>query len=137
MTERTLVDAGPLVAFFNARDRDHERCVNVLRGLRHPLLTTWPPLAEASHLLDFARSAQLGLLEMIERGALELALLDADDVAPIRALMAKYADLPMDLADATLVRVAARDRIGRVFTLDRRDFSVYRLPGRRRLTIVP
>jgi len=59
------------------------------------------------------------------------------DVPRMRELMRKYRDLPMDLADAALVRVAERERVSRVFTIDRRDFELYRPRGVRRFTILP
>jgi hypothetical protein len=59
------------------------------------------------------------------------------DVPRIRELMRKYADRPMDLADAALVRVAERENVRRIFTVDRRDFTVYRLHGRIRLIVIP
>jgi predicted nucleic acid-binding protein len=68
---------------------------------------------------------------------LRFLALDASDLPPIRALMKKYADLPMDFADAALVHVAARDGIQTVFTVDRTDFGIYRLPGGRRLRLLP
>lgn len=70
-------------------------------------------------------------------GRIRFLALDAADLPPIRALMKKYADLPMDLADAALVHVAAREALHTVFTLDRTDFGVYRLPGGRRLRLLP
>src|SRR6266852_5177400 len=63
--------------------------------------------------------------------------LDAGDVPRIRELMKKYANRPMDLADAALLRVAEREGIGKIFTVDRRDFSVYRLHGRTRMSLIP
>ena len=132
-----LVDAGPLVALFNRRDRHHARCVEVAKSLRGTLCTTWAPLVEAMHLLAFSATAQFGLLQMLEREALRVLPLGVDDVGPIRQLMGKYADLPMDFADATLVRVAGRDGYSVVFTLDQRDFSVYRRPDGTPLRVVP
>ena len=70
--------------------------------------------------------AQDALWEMIQAGAVEILSLGTDDVARMRDLMRKYRDLPMDLADAALVRVAERERLRRTFTLDRRDFQIYR-----------
>ena len=89
------------------------------------------------YLLEFSVTAQGALLEMIERRALQVLELDADDMPQIRTLMKKYRDLPMDFADATLVHVANRENIREVFTLDRRDFSVFRLKRNQSFTIVP
>ena len=95
------------------------------------------PVTEAMYLLAFSVDAQGALLEIIERGALRVLSIDTDDVPSIRSLMHKYADLPMDFADATLVHVANREGLRDIFTLDRRDFSVYRLKRRRSFTIIP
>lgn len=89
------------------------------------------------YLLAFAWQAQAALWEVLESGALELAQLDTSDAPRMRELMEKYRDLPMDLADAALVRVAEREGIRKIFTIDRRDFSVYRPKRLRRFTIVP
>lgn len=137
MTRGILVDAGPLVAILHRDDRDHQLCVDTLRDLRGPLLTTWMPVTEAMYLLEFSVSAQGALLEMIERRALQVLGLDTDDMPNIRTLIKKYEDLPMDFADATLVHVAIRDKIRQIFTLDRRDFGVYRLKRGQSFTIVP
>ena len=133
----TLVDAGPLIALLQAQDPDHSACVDALKTLRGPLLTTWMPVTEAMHFLQLAPAAQAALLEMIERGALRLLDISAADLPAIRKLMHKYADLPIDFADATLVHVAAREGATEMFTLDRKDFAVYRLPRGRSLRLLP
>ena len=89
------------------------------------------------YLLDFSAEAQDALWRLLERDAVKILSLDAGDVPRMRELMRKYRDLPMDLADAALVRAAERERISRVFTIDRRDFEVYRPRGIRRFTILP
>jgi uncharacterized protein len=132
-----LVDAGPLVAFVDADDQYHEKCVAALKALREPLATVWPPLTEAMYLLGDLPKAQEALWEMLTRGAVQLLPLDVGDVPRMRELMGKYADRPMDLADAALVRVAEREGIRRIFTVDREDFTVYRLHGRVRPNIIP
>jgi predicted nucleic acid-binding protein len=132
-----LIDAGPLVALVDADDRHHERCVACLKSLREPLVTVWPPLVEAVYLLADLPKAQEALWETLARGAVQLLRLDLADIPRIRELMIKYADRPMDLADAALVRVAEREGIGSIFTVDRKDFAVYRLHGRTGLAIVP
>ena len=74
---------------------------------------------------------------MIETGAVELLALGPDDVPRMKELMRKYRDLPMDLADAALVRVAERDKVRRIFSLDSRDFQIYRPARIGRFAIVP
>jgi uncharacterized protein len=132
-----LIDAGPLVALVDADDQHHEKCVDCLKGLREPLATVWPPLVEALYLLGDIPQGQEALWEILERGAVQLLRLDLEDIPRIRELMIKYSDRPMDLADAALVRVAEREGIRKVFTVERNDFAVYRLHGRTRLAILP
>jgi uncharacterized protein len=132
-----LVDAGPLVAVLDRSDPHHAACLAALRSLPAPLLTVWPVLTEAVYLLGASWPAQRELLGYVTDGALRLLPLTEEDVPRIRDLMHKYRDLPMDLADAALVRVAERDRILRVFTLDQRDFALYRPARLGRFQIVP
>jgi uncharacterized protein len=130
-----LVDAGPLVALIDAADGHHEACVRALEQIRDPLVTVWPAFTEAMYLLGGSWRAQRALWSRIESTALTLAALDAGDAPRMRELMEKYRDLPMDLADAALVRVAEREGLSRIFTLDRQHFTVYR-PGRRRRFVI-
>ena len=132
-----LVDAGPLIALIHADDNHHERCVATLRSLDEPLGTVWPVVTEAMCLLNFSWKAQEALWEMLERGVVVLLPVENADLTRIRELMKKYRDLPMDLADAALVAVAEREKIRRVFTLDRRDFDIYRPVKLGRFTILP
>ena len=132
-----LIDAGPLVALVDADDQHHVKCVTALKALREPLATVWPPLVEAMCLLSDQPAAQEALWEMLERGAVLLLPFDSSDIPRTRELMRKYADRPMDLADAALLRVAEREGLRKIFTVDRRDFSVYRLHNRTRPTLIP
>jgi predicted nucleic acid-binding protein len=132
-----LVDAGPLVALLDRGDASHQRCVRAARRLPAPMLTVWPAFTEAMYLVRSAWPAQQALWEMLEAGSLVLLPLDRDDAPRMRELMRRYRDLPMDLADAALVRVAEREHLRRIFTLDRRDFEIYRLSGRTRCVVVP
>lgn len=137
MRQCLLVDTGPLVALLDRDDDKHSICVEVTKRFPPPFFTTWPVLTEAAYLLGFSREAQDALMLMLERQVLVLAELSASDAPHLRALLRKYGDLPMDLADATLVRVADREGLRDVFTLDRRDFSVYRLSRNRAFTLYP
>lgn len=132
-----LVDAGPLIALIHADDRHHERCVATLQTLDESLGTVWPVLTEAMYLLNFSWKAQEALWEMLERGFVTLLPVENPDLARMRDLMKKYRDLPMDLADAALVSVAEREKIRRIFTLDRRDFAVYRPAKLGRFAVLP
>ena len=125
------------MALIHADDRHHAACRDALERIREPLATVWPVITEAMYLLDFSSKAQEALWRLLERDAVRILPLDAGDVPRLRELMRKYRDLPMDLADAALVRAAERERISRVFTIDRRDFEVYRPRGIRRFTILP
>jgi hypothetical protein len=101
------------------------------------MMTVWPAVTEAMYLLGFSAVAQDTLWEILESEALSIADLGESDYPRMRELMKKYQDLPMDLAAAALVRVAERESIRRIFTIDRRDFEIYRPHGIRRFEILP
>jgi predicted nucleic acid-binding protein len=132
-----LVDAGPLVALLDQGDPAHEATVAAFKTIRDPLITVWPAFTEAMYLLGGSWRGQKALWSRLETDALSLAPLDEDDAPRMRELMEKYRDLPMDLADAALVRVAERESLTQVFTLDRKHFSIYRSGRRKRFSIVP
>lgn len=132
-----LVDAGPLVALVDQSDQHHRACAKAFRSISGPLGTVWPALVEAMYLLLDLPRGQQAIWEMVERRAIRIQGLGESDIPGIRALMNKYVDRPMDLADAALVRVAERDGIDTVFTVDRKDFEAYRLHGRRRFRVIP
>jgi uncharacterized protein len=132
-----LVDAGPLVALIHADDNHHQRCREVFETLDEPMASVWPAVTEAMYLLGFSWRAQVALWQFIERGGVSIQPLVLDDVPRMRELMEKYRDLPMDFADAALVRVAEREKIRWIFTLDHRDFSIYRPEGVDSFVLLP
>ena len=122
-----LVDTGPLIALFDPKDGQHQRCVKVLKSLREPLRTTVPVLTEAFHMLGPGSVGSDRLREFVlKRG---LSLWWFDDAALSRAfeLMDMYADHPMDLADASLIVAAEVLGTRKVFTIDRNDLEAYRV----------
>ncbi len=129
MRRRVVVDTGPLVALFDKDDRDHRRVVNYLRTCDSHLSSTLAVVTEVTHLLDFSRDAQQDFLKWAFGGALKRVELTDEDGQRIIQLHAKYADCPMDFADATLVAIAERLGIRAVLTLDG-DFRIYRFRGR-------
>lgn len=102
-----------------------------------PPISVWPAITEAMFLLRETANGQSALLKLLEEGAVVVAPLGTEDVGRIRELMTKYRDLPMDLADAALVRVAEREKIRTIFTVDRRDFALYRPKRVGKFRIVP
>ncbi|MBM3340766.1 MAG: PIN domain-containing protein [Betaproteobacteria bacterium] len=130
-----LVDTGPLVALASRRDHWHARCVRFLQNYRGELITTWPVLTEFSHLVDTPASLQQ-LQAWAQRGSLRIHAMGHDELKHVVDWMARYADRPMDLADASLVHVACVTGVQEVWSIDRADFETYRLPNRRRFRLV-
>jgi predicted nucleic acid-binding protein len=137
MPASVLVDTGPLVALFDADDQHHAGCVEALKTLRQPLLTIWPAVTEAMHLLAFSSPAQHGLLSWLAQLGLQLAPLESADVPRIQELLTRYHDLPMDFTDAALVAVAEREDLRTIFTVDARDFRLYRPRHTRTFQLLP
>ena len=137
MSRRAVADSGPLVAIVRAREDAHERCSVALKQLRPPLLTCWPVLTEAAWLLRGEPGGTRVLGRLLESGA--VALIELDEVALhwIIAFMERYASIGAQIADAALMYIAEREGIDAVFTLDRRDFSVYRTTHGQALDIFP
>ena len=127
-----IVDTGPLVALFHARDRHHESAKALLESIPAVLVTTWPVVTEACHFLG--QAGKRALLTFIKRGALRLETLSIEDVSGIDELLARYER--MDFADATLVLIAEKTGITEIFTIDRRDFEAYRTPSGRRFKLL-
>ena len=134
-----LTDAGPLVAILDRGEEHHEACVECLAQLTGPMLTTWPAFAEAVYLLGEAGGwrAQNALWELVKSGDIELAEQGPDQPRRMRALMDKYQDRPMDLADASLVALAESRDLRDIFTLDQADFRIYRIKGRHTFRLWP
>ena len=123
-----IVDTGPLVALTDKRDHMHQSCNSVLKGLSAytQLVTVTSVLTEAFALLPQNQSCINKLIELLNAIPIKLESLRNQDLPRIEQLMVKYHDLPMDFADAEIVTIAENLNITHVFTLDRRDFSVYR-----------
>ena len=127
-----IVDTGPLVALFRAGDEHHESAKTVIESTRALLISTWPVVTEACHFLG--RDAKRALLTFIRRGALRPEPLSVDDVPRLDELLSRYER--MDFADATLVHLAEKTGVTEIFTIDRRDFEVYRTRTGRRFRLL-
>jgi predicted nucleic acid-binding protein len=135
--KRILVDTGPLVAILSPEDKYHANCVEALREMPGPLLSCWPVITEAAWLLRKSPGAVQRLLRSIDGAFLELLPLAGAEAGAIAVLKKRYEDIRPQLADAALVYLASREKIETIFTLDRRDFSIYRSARRSSFRIVP
>ena len=124
-----VVDAGPLIALFDRDDHHHRQAVEFLRKSRLRLITNLPVLTEATFLLRFSVEAQRDLLWWAHN-SMDIDQATSSDLPRIIALLDKYSDMPADFADASLVAMAERLNLSRVASVDR-DFSIYRLAGKR------
>lgn len=120
---QALCDAGPLIALFDPSDASHKRCREALDAFPGRFVITWPVLTEVFHFLD--HSQQNRFWDFVASDGLMIVDVLSTDLPRLRDLMAKYADLPMDLADGSLVVVAERLGVRSIFSLDR-HFMVYR-----------
>jgi predicted nucleic acid-binding protein len=130
-----IVDTGPLVALLVATDDYHRWTVNRLRELRPPLMTCEAVLAETAHLVRRVRHGTERFAQLLES---DLLLVEFDIMAErtrVARLLRKYADRPMSLADACLVRLAELHDGASLLTIDG-DFTVYRKHGRRMIPLI-
>ena len=132
---RTIADSGPLIALFEPAERNHARVRSFIENYEGALLPTWPVLTEVGHMLGHSVDRQLAFLQWVERGGVEVTTPGAGAVSLIRQLSEKYRDLPMDIADGSLIVLALESGVRDILTLDR-DFDVYRLPDRSRFNNV-
>lgn len=134
----TLCDTSTIIALLSQNDKNHQRCVDALNDLAPPLLTTWPCIVEAMHLLgrDVGWPGQSALWNWIMDKDLVLFAWTPADIEKMPILMDKYQDQPMDMADASLVVAAESLNTTLIFTLDS-DFFVYRLSGNQAFQVVP
>lgn len=136
MSRRVLVDTGPLVAMRNTSDQHRDHVHHLARLVPEKLFTCWPVLTEAAYLLrSHPKEIQI-LLDNAGSGVLSLLALTDQDAAPIARILKKYADQSLSLADASLMHLAEREGIEEVFTIDEKDFSVFRTRAGRSLSII-
>jgi predicted nucleic acid-binding protein len=134
-----LCDAGPLFALIDKKQhQNHSRCRKALAQLAAPLITTWPCFTEAMYLAYRSGGwpMQKLLWRFVNEGVLEFYDLAETDISRMQILMAQYRNVPMDIADASLVVTAEALTISRIFTLDS-DFRVYQIGGSTPFEVYP
>jgi len=120
-----LLDTGCIVALLDRSEQHHRQCVDVVSGLKAPLVTCEAVIAESCYLLRQLQGASEAIIANVERGTFQIPLPLADLAKRVKALLHKYRDVPMDLADGCLVAIAEHVQTGRILTLGT-DFEVYR-----------
>lgn len=135
MSEPLIVDAGPLVAFLLKRERHHEWATERFAAVIEPLITCEAVISEAAFLLARTRAGAAPLMELLGRSIVTIPLRLSEHVKEVQKLMQRYADAPMSLADACLVRMSELHAHSAVLTLDR-HFTIYRRHGRQVIPIV-
>jgi len=135
---RALVDTGAVVALINRADRHHATAVEWFKRFRGQLLSTEAVITEIAYVLAASPSHQRSALLWIERARVAglLKIEPVTDYAVLTRIIAQYASLPCDYADASLIALAERTGVTAIATIDQRDFSIYRLRGRRRFRIL-
>jgi len=125
MKNTILIDSGQLIALFDKSDAQHLSVLQFLKSFDGKLITTWSVLTEVSHMLDFNLNVQLDFLKWVEMGGVEVYNIAQNDLSHIIEMMQKYTNVPMDLADATLMYVAHRENTKKILSIDS-DFDIYR-----------
>jgi len=123
--QKTLIDSGPLIALFDKSDNYHKKVLKFLKEFKGELVTTWAVITEVSHMLDFSLKAQTDFLEWINIGGVQLVDITQNELNQMIKMMKKYSDIPMDLADASLMYVANTQKIKHIVSIDS-DFDIYR-----------
>ncbi|NJM44200.1 MAG: PIN domain-containing protein [Brachymonas sp.] len=129
MKTKVIVDTGPLVALLNRQDAAHDWVMLQMADIRPPMITCEAVLAEATYLTSRIKGAREALVEMIGENFLSIGLHVEDQHAALLAMLKRYVNVPMSLADACVVRLAELHPKSPVFTLDS-DFNIYRKNGR-------
>ncbi|WP_445627029.1 type II toxin-antitoxin system VapC family toxin [Nostoc sp. DSM 114167] len=123
-----IIDTGFWLALIDKKDTHHQRVKQALKQYNEPLITTWPVVTETCYLLVTRKGveAEIIFLNSLQEELFTIFNLEPHHTPRIIELIKKYADLPMDLADASLVILAEYLGHGRIFSVDQRDFNTYR-----------
>ena len=133
--ETVILDAGPLVAYFDASEEHHAWCVRQYESLQPPQLSCEAAMAEAVYLVESRGGDSTRIFEFLQNGLIQLPFRLEAEIQAVVTLRRRYANVPMSLADACLLRLSEAHVNARVFTLDR-DFKIYRRHGRQVIPLI-
>lgn len=123
--QKILIDSGPLIALFDRSDSYHVKVLEFMKTFKGELITSWSVVTEVTHMLDFNLQVQIDFLKWCEIGGVTLFEISQDELCDIRVMIEKYSDVPMDLADATLMYIANKEKLKNIISIDS-DFDIYR-----------
>jgi hypothetical protein len=132
-----ILDTGPWVALIDRSESRHTDCVQWLKNFSGRLYSTEAVLTEVLYILNFSIKAQCAALDFILESVVEIVPSNIGSIEKTKNLMKKYADLPMDFADATLVCLAMQTGMQNIVTFDQKDFAIYKLPKKKGFMIMP
>jgi len=132
-----ILDTGPWVALIDRSETRHAECVKWLKNFSGSLYSTEAALTEVLYLLNFSITAQCAALDFVLKSVIEIVPSSTESLKKIKSLMKKYADLPMDFADASIVCLASETGMQNIVTFDKKDFAIYRLPKKKSFSIIP
>ena len=135
MRERAILDAGPLVDLLKKDEGDHAWAIALMSEIPPPYYTCEAVLTEASHLVLRLAGGPQRVLDLVSRGVIIVHFRLQDEAGPVHELMRRYADVPMSLADACLVRMAEQHEDSVIITTDS-DFRIYRRNGRHAIPLL-
>ena len=133
--ETVILDAGPLIAYFDANEEHHAWCVQRFEAIKPPLFSCEAALAEAIYVVESRDGDSDPIFEFVRQGVIRLPFCLNDEIEAIINLRRRYSDVPMSLADACLLRMSETRTNTRVFTLDS-DFKIYRRHGRQVIPLI-
>jgi len=123
--KKTIIDSGPLIALFDKNDKYHNVVMAFFKDFRGEFVTSWAVITEVTHMLNFNLQVQIDFLKWVEMGALPLYNIEQNELREIIKMMSKYTNIPMDLADSSLMYIAQREGIKDIVSIDS-DFDIYR-----------
>ena len=132
MLDSILIDAGPLIALFDSSDKHNSGVRSFLKKNPYRFVSTIAVFTEVSHMLDFNSKVLRDFYEWVMYKGIIISDINQNDMLRLIELTDKYADVPMDFADATLVITAEKTGIRQIISMDK-DFYIYRLPGKEQI----
>jgi predicted nucleic acid-binding protein len=132
-----ILDTGPWVALIDRSESRHTECIQWLKNFSGRLYSTEAVLTEVLYILNFSIIARCAALDFVLKSVVEIVPSSTASLKKTKNLIKKYADLPMDFADATIVCLANETGMQNIVTFDQKDFSIYRLPKKKSFTIMP